>query len=237
MHLRVILDYLLCATAIAVGLSLSPSASHAHPHDDVESEDAEEEPSTRVFPSVRFRSVGLAVAPHQTLEADIYIGPNWAVGAGMTRGEGGREFDCSGFSRCWWLTGGTAYAERLFFLGDRWAHFGLRAGMLAARFYSQTFAYARQGQEITRDGAVFGPSVGATLNVTAFRWGAFTMTLTGMPGIFTGTEESGWLNRSLGEEQLPSRSDTSFVFTGTASFGVRFGNLDGKNVQSPSTTH
>ncbi|MGM0554850.1 MAG: hypothetical protein ACQEVA_00540 [Myxococcota bacterium] len=186
-----------------------------------------DEESTASAP-VGFRSIGLAFTPHQVLEADIYLHENWAVGAGFTRGGGDRDYDCS-FSRCWWLAGGKAYAERFFFLGDRWAHFGLRAGAFAGRFYSQTFAYGREGQEITREGAIIGPSLGATLNVTALRWGALTLTLTGVPGVFAGTEELGWPNRSLDDQPpLPPRSDTSFVFTGTAAFGVRFGNLDGE---------
>jgi hypothetical protein len=78
---------------------------------------------------------------------------------------------------------------------------------------------------------MFGPSVGASLNVTAFRWGAITLNVTGMPGVFHGTERFGWPNRSTPDEpQLPPRTVTRSAITATVSLGLRFGNLDGRGL-------
>lgn len=232
---------ILCAFAI-IGICMSsepvlaqPSVATAERHgpEDLDGQ----EPDSSGSALIRFRSVGLGFAPHQTVEADMYVHPKWAIGVGVTRGGGDRDNDCIQ-ERCWWVAGASSYAERLFFLGDRWAHFGLRAGIFAGRFYAQTYAYARRGEEILREGAIIGPSLGASLNVTAFRWGAFTLGLTGTPGIFHGEERLGWPDRFSSERPpLLSSSATQLVFTGTVSVGVRFGNLDGKNLDVLSSSN
>lgn len=227
---------LLFAAICAFGLLNAPTLVDAHPHISWGESDKHADGDTeRTMKPVRFRSVGLGASPHPRIEADIYVHPGWAAGVGVGRSGGDGDDDCF-LERCWVFRGGDAYVEHLFFVGDRWAHFGLRAGAFGGKFYSHTFAFGRDGHEISRDGALFGLSLGATLNVTAFRWGAATLTLTGLPGVFTGVEKDGWPNRSWPDQPpLQTSSATNFVFSGAVSFGFRFGNLDARGVGSGSS--
>jgi hypothetical protein len=223
------LQRLTCTALVALGLTATAPSADAKPSAGQEASASGKETDSSPSPIFRFRSVGMGYTPHQNLEVDVYILPKWAAGVGVTGG-GGDRYDCNS-GRCWRVTGGTLYAERLFFLGDRWAHFGLRGGLFGTEFYSKTFAYARDGERIVLDGVIVGPSVGASLNVTAFRWGAVTLNMTGMPGLFFGEEAFGWPNRSTPDEpMLAPRTVTRPAFTATVSLGLRFGNLDGRGL-------
>jgi hypothetical protein len=126
------LQRLTCTALVALGLTATAPLADVNPPAGQEASASGTENDSSPSPNIRFRSVGLGYTPHQNLEVDVYILPKWAAGVGVT-GAGADRYDCNS-QRCWRVTGGTAYVERLFFLGDRWAHFGLRGGVFGAGF-------------------------------------------------------------------------------------------------------
>lgn len=172
-------------------------------------------------PILQFRSVAFGAYPYQSLELDFYVASKWGVGASyFNRLTPCYETD----GPCRRITGLSAYAER--FIGGRWAHIGLRAGVYGTSYYAQRPSIF-DGTPVSRVGGLFGPQLGLTATFTPTRWTGITVALIGMPGFFEGFKKTEYVDYDFEIDERDSEATREILFTGMLTVGVRFGVLDG----------